>query len=258
MDYDIEKIGRMVMDLTGKRAIVTGAGQGIGKATALKLAQRGADVIVDDINAETAPQTAQEIQALGRKGVAVIADVSKRDEVEQMIQTAVDELGGVDILVNNAGIARSNVLVRLKDEQWDEVLDVNLKGIFYCIQAAIPSMMKQRSGKIVNISSIYGRIGAIGDVNYATAKSGIVGLTKTVARELARYNINVNAIMPGLVDTDLLRGIPEKYLKPMIEEVPLKRVGAPEDIANVVAFLTSEDSSYMTGAILEVTGGWNM
>ncbi|OGP53815.1 MAG: hypothetical protein A2Y65_12540 [Deltaproteobacteria bacterium RBG_13_52_11] len=246
------------MDLTGKRAIVTGAGQGIGKAIALKLAQQGADVIVDDINPETAPQTVREIQALGRKGVAVIADVSKRDHVERMIKTAVEELGGIDILVNNAGIARSNVLARLKDEQWDEVLNVNLKGVFYGIQAAVPSMMKQRSGKIITISSIYGRIGAIGDVNYAAAKSGIVGLTKTVAKELARYNINVNAIMPGLVDTALLRGIPEKYLKPMIEEVPLKRVGRPEDIANVVAFLASEDSSYMTGAILEVTGGWNM
>jgi 3-oxoacyl-[acyl-carrier protein] reductase len=248
----------MFMDLTGKRAIVTGAGQGIGKATALKLAQRGADVLVDDINAETAPQTAQEIQALGRKAVAVVADVSKRDHVEKMVQTAMDELGGIDILVNNAGIARSNVLARLKDEEWDEVLNVNLKGIFYGTQTAARYMMKQRSGKIINISSIYGRIGVIGDVNYAAAKSGIVGFTKSVARELARYNINVNAIMPGLVDTDLLRGIPEKYLKPMIDEVPLKRVGRPEDIANVVAFLASEDSTYMTGAILEVTGGWNM
>ncbi len=246
------------MDLTGKRAVVTGAGQGIGKAIALKLAQRGADVIVDDINPETAPQTALEIRALGRKAVAVVADVSKRDEVERMIQTAVRELGGIDILVNNAGIARSNVLARLKDDQWDEVLNVNLKGVFYCTQAAVSSMMKQRSGKIISISSIYGRIGAIGDANYTAAKSGIVGFTKTAARELARYNINVNAIMPGLVDTALLRGIPEKYLKPMIEEVPLKRVGRPEDIANVVAFLASEDSSYMTGAILEVTGGWNM
>jgi 3-oxoacyl-[acyl-carrier protein] reductase len=248
----------MFMDLTGKRAIVTGAGQGIGKATALKLAQQGADIVVDDINAETAPQTAQEIQDLGRKGVAVIADVSKRDHVEKIIQTAIDELGGIDILVNNAGIARSNVLARLKDEEWDEVLNVNLKGIFYATQAAARYMMKQRSGKIISISSIYGRIGVIGDANYSAAKSGIVGFTKSVARELARYNINVNAIMPGLVDTDLLRGIPEKYLKPMIEEVPLKRVGRPEDIANVVAFLASEDSSYMTGAILEVTGGWNM
>jgi 3-oxoacyl-[acyl-carrier protein] reductase len=246
------------MDLTGKKAIVTGAGQGIGKATALKLAREGADVVVDDINPETAPQVVREIQALGRKAVAVIADVSKRDHVEKLIQMAVGELGGIDILVNNAGIARSNVLARLKDDQWDEVLNVDLKGIFYCIQAVIPTMMKQRSGKIVSISSIYGRIGAIGDVNYAAAKSGIVGLTKTVARELARYNINVNAIMPGLVDTPLLRGIPEKYLKPMIEEVPLKRIGRPEDIASVVAFLASEDSSYMTGAIVEVTGGWNM
>jgi len=246
------------MDLTGKKAIVTGAGQGIGKAIALKLAGHGADVVVDDINPETAPQVVREIQALGRKAVAVVADVSKRDHVEKMIQTTTAELGGIDILVNNAGIARSNVLARLKDDQWDEVLNVDLKGIFYCIQAVIPSMMKQRSGKIISISSIYGRIGAIGDVNYAAAKSGIVGLTKTVARELARYNINVNAIMPGLVDTPLLRGIPEKYLKPMIEEVPLKRIGRPEDIANVVAFLASEDSSYMTGAIVEVTGGWNM
>lgn len=246
------------MDLTGKKAIVTGAGQGIGKAIALKLAGHGADVVVDDINPETAPQVVREIQTLGRKAVAVVADVSKRDHVEKMIQTAVGELGGIDILVNNAGIARSNVLARLKDDQWDEVLNVNLKGIFYCIQAVIPSMMKQRSGKIVSISSIYGRIGALGDVNYAAAKSGVVGLTKTVARELARYNINVNAIMPGLVDTPLLRGIPEKYLKPMIEEVPLKRIGRPEDIANVVAFLASDDSSYMTGAIVEVTGGWNM
>ena len=246
------------MDLTGKKAIVTGAGQGIGKAIALKLAGHGADVVVDDINPETAPQVVREIQALGRKAVAVVADVSKRNHVEKMIQTTTAELGGIDILVNNAGIARSNVLARLKDDQWDEVLNVDLKGIFYCIQAVIPSMMKQRSGKIISISSIYGRIGAIGDVNYAAAKSGIVGLTKTVARELARYNINVNAIMPGLVDTPLLRGIPEKYLKPMIEEVPLKRIGRPEDIANVVAFLASEDSSYMTGAIVEVTGGWNM
>jgi 3-oxoacyl-[acyl-carrier protein] reductase len=249
---------RKFMDLTGKRAVVTGAGQGIGKAIALKLAQQGADVIVDDINPETAQETAEEIKALGRKAVAVVADVSKREEVERLIQTAVQELGGIDILVNNAGIARSNVLTRLKDEQWDEVFNVDLKGVFYCTQAAVPSMMRQRSGKIINISSIYGRIGAIGDANYAAAKSGVVGFTKSIALELARYNINVNAIMPGLVDTALLRGIPEKYLKPMIEEVPLKRVGKPEDIANVAAFLASEDSSYMTGAILEVTGGWNM
>jgi NAD(P)-dependent dehydrogenase (short-subunit alcohol dehydrogenase family) len=246
------------MSLTGKRAVVTGAGQGIGKAIALKLARQGADVVVDDINPETAPQTVLEVQALGRKGVAVVADVSKRAEVERMIQTAVKELGGIDILVNNAGIARSNVLARLKDDQWDEVLNVDLKGIFYCTQAAAPFMMKQRFGKIINISSIYGRIGAVGDANYAAAKSGIVGFTKSIALELARYNINVNAIMPGLVDTPLLRGIPEKYLKPMIEGVPLKRVGRPEDIANVVVFLASEDSSYMTGAILEVTGGWNI
>ncbi|UCC66571.1 MAG: 3-oxoacyl-ACP reductase FabG [Deltaproteobacteria bacterium] len=246
------------MDLTGKRAIVTGAGQGIGKQIALKLAQRGADLIIDDINPQTAPQTAQEVQALGRKAIAIVADVSKKEEVDELVKTAVRELGGMDILVNNAGIARSSVLLRLKDKEWDEVLDVNLKGIFYCTKAVAPSMIKQRYGKIINISSIYGRTGAIGDANYAASKAGIVGFTKSVAKELARYTINVNAVMPGLVDTPLLRGIPEKYLQPMIEEIPLGRVGKPEDIANVVAFLASDDASYMTGAILEVTGGWNM
>jgi 3-oxoacyl-(acyl-carrier-protein) reductase len=246
------------MDLTGKRAIVTGAGQGIGKATALRLAERGADIIVDDINPETAPETAEEILAMGRRAVSVIGDVSKREDIAKIVNAAVAELGGVDILVNNAGIARSNVLVRLKDEQWDEVLSVNLKGVFYGTQAAAPHMIRQRYGKIITISSIYGRIGAMGDVNYAAAKAGIVGFTKTVAKELARYDINVNAIMPGLIDTPLLRGIPEKYLEPMMKEIPLKRVGQPADIANVVAFLASDESSYMTGTVLEVTGGWNM
>jgi len=246
------------MDLTGKRAIVTGAGQGIGKATALKLAERGADVVVDDINPETAPQTAQEIEAMGRRGIAVVADVSKKEHVEELVQRAVQELGGVDILVNNAGIARSSLLLRLKDEQWEEVLSVNLKGTFYCTQAVAPYMIKQRYGRIISISSIYGRIGAMGDTNYSASKAGIVGFTKAVAKELARSNINVNAIMPGLIDTALLRGIPEKYLNPMIAEVPLRRVGQPDEIANVVAFLASDDASYMTGAIVEVTGGWNM
>jgi len=215
-------------------------------------------LIVDDINPQTVKRTAQEVQALGTKAFAVVADVSQRADVEEIVKVALRELGGVDILVNNAGIARSALFLRLKDEQWDEVLNVNLKGIFYCTQLVAPQMIKQRYGKIINISSIYGRIGTIGDANYAASKAGIVGFTKSVARELARYNINVNAIMPGLIDTPLLRGIPDKYLQPMIEDVPLGRVGKPEDIANVVAFLASDDASYMTGAILEVTGGWNM
>ena len=246
------------MDLAGKRAIVTGSGQGIGKGIALKLAERGADLIVDDINSQTAHKTAQEVQAMGRRAVAVVADVSKREDVVKLVNTAVKELGGVDILVNNAGIARSAVLMRLKDKQWEEVLDVNLKGVFYCTQSVVPHMIKQRYGKIISISSIYGRTGAIGDANYAASKAGIVGFTKSVAKELARYNITINAIMPGLIDTPLLRGIPDKYLQPMIAEIPLGRVGRPEDIANVVAFLASDDASYMTGVILEVTGGWNI
>jgi 3-oxoacyl-(acyl-carrier-protein) reductase len=246
------------MILRGKVAVVTGAGQGIGRGIAVKLAEKGADVVVSDIKAQTARQTAKEVKALGGRTLAVEVDVAQRSQVENMVTNVVAELGKIDILVNNAGIARSATLLKLTDEAWDQVLDVNLKGIFYATQAVAPHMIEARYGKIINISSIYGRTGAVGDSNYVASKAGIVGFTKSVARELARHNINVNAILPGMVDTPLLQGIPDEYLRPMIKEIPLRRVGTPEDIGHVVAFLASDEASYITGATIEVTGGWRM
>jgi 3-oxoacyl-[acyl-carrier protein] reductase len=246
------------MILRDKFAIVTGAGQGIGRGIALKLAEKGADVVVSDINMETATQTAKEVETLGRRALAVKADVSKRDEVEEMVAATLEEFGKLDILINNAGIARSATLLKLTEEAWDEVLVVNLRGIFHTTQAVAAHMIEARYGKIVNISSIYGRTGTVGDSNYAASKAGIIGFTKSTARELARHNINVNAILPGMVDTPLLRGIPDHYLQPMIEEIPLRRVGTPEDIGNVAAYLASDEARYITGAAIEVTGGWRM
>ncbi|MGB3905280.1 MAG: 3-oxoacyl-ACP reductase FabG [Anaerolineae bacterium] len=246
------------MILNEKVAIVTGAGQGIGRGIALKLAEKGAHVVASDINRQTAQQTAREVEVYGRRALAVKVDVSQRSNVEHLVATTLAEFGKIDILINNAGIARSATLLKLTDEAWDEVLDVNLKGIFYTTQAVATHMIDAQYGRIVNISSIYGRTGTIGDSNYVASKAGIIGFTKSVARELARHFINVNAILPGVVDTPLLRRIPDKYLQPMIKEIPLRRVGTPEDIGNVAAFLASDEASYITGATIEVTGGWRM
>jgi 3-oxoacyl-[acyl-carrier protein] reductase len=246
------------MILEDRVAIVTGAGQGIGHGIALKLAREGARVVASDANVETALQTASEIESLGHTALSMRTDVADPSEVSQMVEETVAQFGKIDILINNAGIARSGTLLKLTEQAWDEVLDVNLKGVFRTTQAVARYMIAAKYGKIVNVSSIYGRTGTVGDSNYAASKAGIVGFTKSTARELARYNINVNAILPGMIDTPLLRGIPERYLDPMIEEIPLGRVGAPEDIANVAAFLASDKASYVTGATIEVTGGWRM
>jgi len=246
------------MVLEDRVAIVTGAGQGIGRAIALKLAEDGARVVASDANHDTALQTAEETVSSGRQALGIRTDVANSADVLQMVETAVAEFGRVDILINNAGIARSATLLKLTEQAWDEVLDVNLKSIFRTTKAVAAHMIEAKYGKIVNISSIYGRTGVVGDSNYAASKAGIVGFTKSTARELARHNINVNAILPGMVDTPLLRGIPDRHLKPMIEEIPLRRVGTPGDIANVAAFLVSDEASYITGAAIEVTGGWRM
>jgi 3-oxoacyl-[acyl-carrier protein] reductase len=246
------------MVLKDRVAIVTGAGQGIGRAIALKLAEDGARVIASDANHDTALQTAREIESFGHEALGIKTDVAHSGDVLEMVETAIAEFGKVDILINNAGIARSGTLLSLTEEAWDEVLDVNLKGVFRTTKAVARHMIETKYGKIVNVSSIYGRTGVVGDSNYAASKAGIVGFTKSTARELARHNINVNAILPGMIDTPLLRGIPERYLKPMIEEIPLRRVGTPGDIASVAAFLASDEASYITGAAIEVTGGWRM
>jgi len=246
------------MLLSDKVAIVTGAGQGIGQAIAFKLADSGASVVVSDVNEQTALHTARQIEAKSSRAKGVKTDVGDNQEVLQLVETAVAEFGRIDILVNNAGIARSGTLLRLSEEAWDDVLNVNLKGVFRTTQAAARYMIDAEYGRIVNISSIYGRTGTIGDSNYAASKAGIIGFTKSAAAELARHNITVNAILPGTIDTPLLRGIPQKYLQPMIEEIPLRRVGTPEDVANLAAFLASDEASYITGAAIEVTGGWRM
>jgi 3-oxoacyl-[acyl-carrier protein] reductase len=246
------------MILTDRFAIVTGAGQGIGQAIAFKLAESGASVVVSDLDEQTALQTAGQIEAMSRRATAVKADVADKQEVLHLVETAMAEFGRIDILVNNAGIARSATLLRLSEEAWDEVLDVNLKGVFTTTQAAARYMINARYGRIVNISSIYGRTGTMGDSNYAASKAGVIGFTKSVARELARHNITVDAILPGMIDTPLLRGIPSKYLEPMLEEIPLRRAGKPEDVASLAAFLASDEASYITGAAIEVTGGWRM
>ena len=246
------------MRLKDRKAIVTGAGQGIGRAIALKLAREGADVVVAEMNRETAAQVTKEIEDLGRKALLAVVDVADQRHVQEMVFDALTAWGRIDILVNNAGFDRGGTVLRLKEEDWDAVLGVHLKGTFHCIQAVAPRMIENRYGKIVNLSSIYGKVGGIAETIYCSAKAGIIGLTKSVARELARYEINVNVVLPGLILTPTIARMAEKYRDIIIENTPLGRIGQPEEVANVVAFLASDEASYMTGAAVEVSGGWNM
>jgi len=237
---------------------VTGAGQGIGRAIALKLAQEGADVVVAEMNPETATQVTKEVEELDRKALLAVVDVSDQRRVQEMVSNALSTWGRIDVLVNNAGLDRGGTILKLKGEDWDAVLGVHLKGTFNCIQAVAPRMIENRYGKIVNLSSIYGKVGGIAETIYCSAKAGIIGLTKSVARELARYQINVNVVLPGLILTPTISKMAEKYRNIIIENTPLGRIGEPEEVANVVAFLASDEASYVTGAAVEVSGGWNM
>ncbi len=245
--------------LTGKVALVTGASRGIGRAIALELAEKGATVAVNFSGSEAkANAVVDEIKSLGREAIAIQADVSNSESVNKMVKSVIDLFGSLDILVNNAGITRDNLLMRMKEDEWDAVINTNLKGVFQCTKAVTRQMMKQRSGKIINIASIVGVSGNPGQANYVAAKAGVIGLTKTVAKELSSRHINVNAIAPGFISTDMTDELPQEVKEEMLKQIPLARFGEPEDIAKVVSFLASEDSKYITGQTLHVDGGMVM
>ena len=243
------------MTLKGKVALVTGAAQGIGKAVALLLARNGADILVSDINLEKAEETAREVEGLGQQALAVKTNVAEANDVEKMVQTALERFGRIDILINNAGITRDKLLLRMSDEDWDAVLGVNLRGTFLCTRAVIRPMAKQKSGKIVNIASVVGTMGNAGQANYGASKAGVIGFTKTVAREYAPRGINVNAIAPGYIETPMTEALPEKAKEELKRMIPMDRLGKPEDVAEAVLFLVSEASTYITGQVLHVNGG---
>ncbi len=243
------------MKLSGKVALVTGAAQGIGRAIALLLARNGADIVVSDINLEKAEETAKEIRAIGPNAISVKVDVANLSDVERMVEGILEKLAKIDILVNNAGITRDKLVLRMTEEDWDAVLGVNLKGTFNCTKAVLRHMAKQRSGKIVNIASVVGEMGNAGQANYSASKAGVIGLTKTVAREYAQRGINVNAIAPGYIETPMTDALPEKAKEELRRLIPMERLGKPEDVAEAVLFLVSEESSYVTGQVLNVNGG---
>ena len=247
------------MSLEGKVALVTGGGRGIGRAIAEELAKRGADVILADRMLETAQQSAQEIAAqTGRKTLALEVDVSNLESAKNMVDKALEAFGKIDILVNNAGITRDNLIMRMDEADWDAVIDINLKGAWNCCKAVIRSMMKQRYGRIVNISSVSGLAGQAGQTNYSASKAGLIGLTKALAREVASRQITVNAVAPGFIPTALTVDLPEELKESMIKLTPLGRMGKPEEIAYAVAFFASDEAAYITGQVLSVDGGMMM
>lgn len=246
------------MSLAGKIAVVTGASRGIGREIALRLAREGADVAVTATTLDSARKTADEIEQIGRRALALAVDVADAAAVEALFASVVAAFGKVDILVNNAGITRDGLLLRMKDADWDAVLDVNLKGAFNCTREAAKLMAKARSGRIVNIGSVVGEMGNAGQVNYCASKAGMIGMTKAVARELAKRGITVNAVTPGFIETDMTAVLSEKVRESLMQQIPLERFGAPEDIANAVHFLVSDMGSYITGHVLSVNGGMYM
>lgn len=242
--------------LDGKTAVVTGASRGIGRAIALELAKEGANVVVNYSGSEAkAKEVVDEILKIGQKAIAVQANVADNDSVQNLMKTALEEFGSIDILVNNAGITRDNLLMRMKEDEWDDVINTNLKGVFLCTKAVTRQMMKQRAGRIINIASVVGVMGNAGQANYTAAKAGVIGLTKTTARELAARNILVNAVAPGFIETEMTEVLPEDVKNAMLSQIPLAKFGQAENIAKAVAFLASDDAEYITGQVLHVDGG---
>lgn len=245
--------------LTGKVALVTGAGRGIGKAIALKLSSLGAAIVINYRSSEKeAKELIDEITDFGGKAEAVQGDVSKIKDAEKVVKFAAEKFGKLDILVNNAGITKDTLLLRMKEEDFDKVIEVNLKGVFNCTKHASSIMLKQKSGKIINISSVIGLAGNAGQANYAAAKAGIIGFTKSVAKELGARGITVNAVAPGFIATDMTEVLSHKIKEKLIENIPLRKLGSPEDVANLVAFLASDNANYITGQVINVDGGMVM
>ena len=249
------------MLLEGQVAFITGAGRagkGIGRAIALRLAQEGAKIAIADFVPEAADSVAKDVEAMGGEALALHGSVANAEDVEKMVQAAVDRFSKIDILVNNAGITRDNLLVRMSEDDWDMVLDTNLKGVFNCTKAVAKLMMRERRGKIVNMASVMGIMGNAGQANYSASKGGVIALTKTTAKELGSRGINVNAVAPGFIQTVMTEEMPEEAKKSIADQIPLKRLGTPEDVAEVVLFLCSEASSYITGQVITVDGGMVM
>jgi 3-oxoacyl-[acyl-carrier protein] reductase len=244
--------------LAGRTAVVTGGTRGIGLAIARALAEDGASVVVSGRDAARLESAVSELEGLGAAAVGVTADQSKREDCDRLVDAAKERFGRIDVLVNNAGITRDQLLVRMKDDEWDQVMDTNLRGVFLMTRAAAKSMMRQKSGRIVNITSTAGAMGNPGQVNYSAAKAGVIGLTKAAARELAHWNILVNAVAPGLIETDMTAGLPGAAREALLQQVPLRRIGAAREVAEVVRFLAGDGAAYVTGQTIHVNGGLYM
>jgi len=244
------------MDLSTRVAIVTGSGRGIGRAIALKLAEVGATVVVNDIgDVKPLEAVAQEIKAMGRQSLPVLADVSSSADVSRLVEETIAAYGKIDILVNNAGITRDQLLLRMSDEDWDQVINVNLRSVFLCTKAVLRHMLKQRWGRIISLASIVGIVGNKGQANYAAAKAGIIGFTRTIAKEVASHGITANAIAPGFIATEMTQQLKEEWKQELKKQIPLGDFGSPRDVAEAVAFLASEEARYITGQVLGVDGG---
>jgi len=246
------------MILENQVALITGGARGIGRSIALSLAKAGADIIVSDIDEVAALAVSEEINAMGRKSSAIAGDVSDSVSVEAMIKTALEQFGRVDILVNNAGITRDGLLMRMKEEDWDLVMNINLRGVYLCTKAIMRSMMKQRSGRIINIASVVGVMGNAGQANYAASKAGVIGFTKSAAKEMAVRGVNVNAVAPGFIATEMTDKLTDEVKAEFLKSIPLGRAGTPEDVAQVVVFLASPAADYITGQVIHIDGGMVM
>jgi 3-oxoacyl-[acyl-carrier protein] reductase len=243
------------MRLTGKVAIITGGANGIGRETAFTFAREGALIVLADFDTAAGEAAAEKLREKGAEALFQKVDVSNRDSVDRMVNAAKDRFGKIDILINNAGITQDAMLTKMTAEQWQKVIDVNLSGVFHCTQAVVPHMIEQGKGKIINTSSIVGVNGNVGQTNYAATKAGVIGMTKTWAKELGRKGICVNAVAPGFIETGMVAKVPEKVINQMIDKVPLQRLGQPTDIANAYLFLASDEADYVSGIVLEVNGG---